>query len=181
LAKARFGAVGACFAHQEESQAKKWLKAAEKDLKGLLKSREDWAEAHALLAGVYGMQIALSPMKGMFLGPKSSRHIEQALSIDPDNALAHYQQGSSLYNTPAMFGGDVEKAIRHLERARILYEQQSDGYNWEYLNTLAMLGQAYHYQDRYQDARRVYEEALQAAPAFGWVKNVLLPELKADM
>jgi len=179
LAHAAYGAVGACLATDDEKSADRLLDLAEKHLKKLLKKDDGVAEYHALMAGVYGLQIALSPMKGMFLGPKSSRHVDRALSLDPACADAHFQQGASLLNTPAMWGGDAEAGAAALEQACRLYEQTGDSHSWPYLNALAMLGQAYQELGRKDAARDTYHKALAIAPEFSWVKYVLLPEVAA--
>ncbi len=178
MARAEVGAVGACFAQQDFDQAANWLERAEKHVKTLLKTNPDLPEAHALIAGIYGQKIALKPIRGMFLGGKSNKHLQRAIELGPENPLAHFQRGNNYYHTPAAFGGDLDKAVEHLQAARRLYEQCNMAENWEYLNTLAWLGQALAKQGNPQAARSVYERALQVEPEFGWVKKVLLPALQ---
>ena len=74
-----------------------------------LKKDDTHADLLALYGGMLGMKIGLSPMQGMFLGPKSGRYIDKAFDKDPGNPLAYMFQAFSSYNTPAMFGGSVEK------------------------------------------------------------------------
>jgi tetratricopeptide (TPR) repeat protein len=75
-----------------------------------------------------------------------------------------------------MFGGDAKKSIDYLEKSKTKYESQSLTNTWEYMNVLALLGQAYHGQKAYKKAKTTYETALKAAPNFGWVKYSLLPK-----
>ena len=58
------------------------------------------AEAKAVLASVYGLQLAYSPWKGMFLGPKSSSLMEKALKANPSSPLIWKLYGNSKYHTP---------------------------------------------------------------------------------
>src|SRR5262245_48346636 len=51
------------------------LEEADTQLQDALKLDDRFAEGHGLLAAVFGMKIAKSPMKGMFLGPRSSTHL----------------------------------------------------------------------------------------------------------
>ena len=176
-ALAQYGAVSACFATGEERTARRLLGQAEQHVKKLLRRDDEVAAYHALIAGIYGMQIALSPMKGMFLGPKNNRHVDRALALDPQCSDGHYQRGASLLNTPAMWGGDVGEAAVALEKACRLYEGEGVVRDWRYLNALAMLGQAYQESGRPEAARDTYHKALAIAPEFGWVKEVLLPEI----
>lgn len=181
LAKTQYAAVGAYQKTGNTEGAQKMLDQAETLTKAYLKSNSKSAEANALLSGIYGMQIGLSPMKGMTLGAKSSNLLEKALKNDPDNAFANYQKGSSLYYTPRIWGGNVPKAIEHLHKAKALYEAAGVNNNWEYLAVLAILGQAYHYQEELKAAETIYQLALQTAPEFSWVKRQLLPALEKDM
>lgn len=178
LLRAEYGVVGACMAHQDEDRAAEWLDRSEAHAKTLLKENGQSAEANALLAGVYGMKIGLKPIRGMFLGGKSQKLLREALDLDAASALVHFQRGLSYYHTPAAFGGDLEKAVEHLQRSRELYEGCNLAQNWEYLNTLAWLGQALQAAGRTADARAVYEHALRVEPDFGWVREVLLPEVE---
>lgn len=177
-AKAEYAAYAAYqFAHGEKA-VKTLMDGAQKRLETYLKAQPDHAEAHALLAGIYGIQIGMSPMKGMTLGSKSSRHLERALELAPDNAFVNYLKGSNLYYTPSTWGGDVAESVVRLELAKSNYESCDPNHSWEYLATLALLGQAYHHQEQTDRAAATYRLALQTEPNFGWVKYELLPKVQ---
>lgn len=180
LAVASYGLVGVCMGNQNEEKAKLYLGQSEKYAKAALKIKEDWPEAHALLGGIYGFKIAFAPMKGMWLGPKSDKHVAKAMKMDPNSIRAWYQKASSYFHTPAMFGGNVAKSVEHYAKAVSLYEAKDclDD-NWEYLDALAWLGQAYHKNGQIPEAKAIYEKALKLEPNFGWVKFALLPALSA--
>jgi len=157
------------------------LKAAKDGIKyasKLLKDEKYGSEAHALLGGIYGLQIAFNPMKGMFLGPKSDKHVEKALKIDHENAFAYLQKGSSYFNTPAMFGGSVEKSVEQFEKAIALYETEDVPLNLWKLEAMTWLGQAHSILGNRQEAKKIYTDILAEAPEFSWVKSYLLPKLE---
>ena len=81
------------------------LRDAETQLTAAIKADASFAEAHVLLSNVYGMMIAHSPMKGMFLGARASGAVDKALALEPGNPRALVCKGVSKFNTPAMFGG----------------------------------------------------------------------------
>lgn len=181
IANAAYGSIGTCFAKQDNDTAEKMVDKTEKTLEKFLKTHKEHPDALALMAGTMGMKIALSPMKGMFLGPKSDEYIEKALQFGPASPRVHYQKGSSLYYTPSMFGGDKEKAIAHLIQSKTFHEKCSINNNWEYLVVLATLGQAYQGIGKLEKAEEIYALALEQEPNYGWVKFQLLPALQKEI
>lgn len=142
-----------------------------------------WAEAHALLASVYGGQISLSPMRGMTLGPRAGRELEEASELAPSNPRVALQQGISHYHTPAMWGGGIDKAETSLRRAIELFASEPADRpwpNWGRFDAHAWLGQVLAKKGDREGARREYESALQIAPHSGWVTYVLLPKVKGE-
>lgn len=181
LARLEFGIVGICLGNQEEAKGKQHLAKAEKHLSAFLKTNKSSAEGHALMSGILGMKIGFSPMSGMWLGPRSNSHLRKAMAADKNCPQAWHQKASSLYHTPAAFGGDIEASIEHYRKAVTLYESGSDlATSWEYLDALAWLGQAYRKNGQKAQAKEAYEKALAVEPDFGWVKFSLLPQLNAS-
>ncbi|MCB0582755.1 MAG: hypothetical protein KDD10_25985 [Phaeodactylibacter sp.] len=177
IAKAKYGAVGACLARQDEAAAKQLLDEAARHTRKLLKENAG-AEAHALYAGILGMKIALSPAKGPFLGGQAGKHAARALELEPDNPFVRMHHSNNLFYTPPAFGGDLQKAVEGFRMACQGFEAQGTGDNWPYLQCLAMLGQALQADGQIDAARSAYRKALAAAPEFSWVKNQLLPALE---
>jgi len=177
IARAESGLVGTCMGNKDSDQAEKVADMAEAHLLEVLESIEDNADANALYGGILGMQISFSPMKGMWLGPKSSKYILKALKLEADNPIAWHQQASSYLHTPAMFGGDVAKAVENFKQAVASYEKSGESldYNWEYLNTLTWLGIAYMKNNSVDEGIASFKKCLEIAPDFGWVKHQLLP------
>lgn len=177
VARAKYGAVGACFAHQDEESAKQLLAEAAKLTKKLLKE-DGGAEAHALHAGILGMKIALSPVKGPFLGPQAGKQAARAMELEPDNPFVRLQHSNNLFYTPPAFGGDLQLAIQGFQAAALGFEAQGTENNWPYLQCLAMLGQAQQADGQREAARSTYQKALATAPGFRWVRDELLPALE---
>ncbi|HEY1305116.1 MAG TPA: hypothetical protein VGF24_16280 [Vicinamibacterales bacterium] len=149
-------------------------------LQTILKANPNHAEAHILLAGLYGAQIARSPMKGMTLGGRANEELERAATLAPDNPRVYLQQGISAFNTPALFGGSIDKAERLFRRSLDLFEREPVDHpwpNWGRFEAHAWRGQALVEKNDRASARAEYDKALAIAPASGWVRYVLLPAL----
>ena len=181
LAKGYYGAAGSAMANQEEALVEELLAKAETITKKILSQNKKSPEANALLSAVYGMQIGLSPMKGMYLGSKSARAVKKGIELAPDNAFTNYIMGIYLLHTPALFGGDVAESLAYFEKAKRIYEKEGQIQSWEYMNLMAFLGQAYHSEKEYVKAKAIYTAALAIAPNFGYVKMYLLPQTEKAM
>jgi Flp pilus assembly protein TadD len=152
-------------------------------LQGLVKADPKDAEAHALLGSLYGLQIAMSPLKGMLLGPRAGSALGRAASLEPDNPRVLLQQAISSYNTPALFGGSVDEAERLLRRSLERFATQpadAPWPNWGPFYAHAWLGQALLNKGNRAGARAEFDRALAIAPGSGWVRYVLLPALERE-
>ncbi len=176
LSKGYYAAAATAIGNKDETLASALLDKGHKLINKVLKNNNKSAEAHALLSAILGLKIGLSPMKGMVYGSKSSRAANKGIRLAPDNAFTNFVQGNYLFYTPSMFGGDVKESIIYLEKSAAIYAQKEQLQNWEYMNTLALLGQAYHAQKDYSKAKVTFETALKIAPNFGWIEYVLLPK-----
>ncbi len=140
------------------------------------------ADAWALLSGCYGQMMGMSPMKAMSLGPKSDEAMEKAKKHGPENPRVWIISGTSDFYTPSMFGGDKEKALKKFKKAARLAEQASTDDplmpSWGHAESHAWVGVAHMEAERYGQARTAFETALNLNPDYGWVKQVLLPELE---
>lgn len=180
LALAQYGLLGGTMRTRDEDRFDTYYEIAEEHLQALAKDDKMKAEAKALLSGLYGMKMAYSSMMGMVLGPKSSGLIEDAIKLAPQSPIVWKIQANSKMFTPAMFGGDIEEAIKAYERSIELFEKQPEGLknNWLYLDTMVFLGQAYSSEGQSAKAVAIYEKALKTEPNLGWVKFQLLPNAK---
>ena len=139
------------------------------------------AESHALLAGVYGMQID-SAWKGMTLGRRASRASARALELAPGNPRVLLQDGVGKLHTPRMFGGGADRAEAMLLRAVAAFRTEPPDRpwpRWGRIDAWVWLGQISAERGDLAPARRYYERALDLEPGFAWVRDVLLPALEA--
>lgn len=180
LTLAEHGLLNATMVDQDETLFDQHYKKAKKNLETLIEAGYQEGHARALLSSVYGMEMGYSSWKGMFLGAKSGSNLEKAKKLSPTSPLVWQVYANSKLFTPAMFGGDVQEAVEAFEKSVELYEagQGSTRSNWRYLDALAWLGQAYQKTGKTAQARETYEKALEIEPGFGWVKFVLLPNVK---
>lgn len=164
----------------EAAERETLLAEAVKRLQEVLELEPRSAEAAALLSGVFGAQIAASPMRGMTLGQRAGAHLRSALEAEPHNPRVLMQQGVSAFHTPPMFGGSLEKAEAALRRSLALFEQEPVDRpwpNWGRFDAHVWLGQVLAKTGDRAGARREFEAALVLAPRSGWVRHVLLPRV----
>ena len=158
------------------------LKTAVEHLQEATRIDPEAAEAYALLSSVYGRQIGLSPVKSMFLGPKAGKAIGKAMELAPDNPRVVLSAAIGDFNTPRVFGGNKERAMKGFRRAAELFSREKPADpvepSWGHSEAFAWLGLAHLDRDEKEPAGAAFEKALQIDPDFGWVKYVLLPELE---
>jgi hypothetical protein len=98
------------------------LKAAETSIQTGMSLSPDSSEMVALEGYLYQAMIMINPMaNGPVYGPKSAMTLQKAAALDPDNPRPHYLIGQNLYFTPEMWGGGMDKARPHLEKAKALF------------------------------------------------------------
>jgi len=176
-AKILFGAAGVAMGKKDTDKAYDFADAMEAPLDFLLAADKNHPEANGLYSGYLGMLIGVTPMKGMLYGSKSGKLAERGVAKGPNSAIAHYFLGSSLFYTPATWGGDPERAVEMLQKSLAAFPPTADGCDWFYLEAHALLGRAQNKNGDKAGARQTYLAALKLQPEFGWVKNVLLPAL----
>ena len=139
------------------------------------------AEAHALLASVYGLQIGRSPLKGAFLGMRAARASARAMDLEPQNPRVLLLAGIGKLHTPRMFGGGEDRAEALLNRAVAAFRTEPSERpwpRWGRIDAYAWLGQVAARRGDPDAARRYYRQALEIEPQFGWVRWVLLPAIE---
>jgi tetratricopeptide (TPR) repeat protein len=162
--------------------ARPYLDKARDILEPLVKTKTI-PETYALLASVYGMQIAaarVSMVAGMTLGPKSTEWMERAVEAGPSNPRVWIMRGISAFNTPSSFGGGLDKAEAHLKRAESLLASDAPEAPlpaWGKADVHIWLGQVYLKTKRREQARAEFSKALTLQPKNAWVTNVLMPAL----
>jgi tetratricopeptide (TPR) repeat protein len=109
---------------KDKSEAKKYIKDGLENLEKSIQIKEDFSESYILLSSLTALRISITPVLSPFLGPKSSKYLDKAIQLEPNNPRAHLTKGIALLNTPSLFGGDVSKAIKELEMAISLFEKK---------------------------------------------------------
>jgi tetratricopeptide (TPR) repeat protein len=169
---------------ERNREAKRILEQAD-DLLGQVTDNRPNADALALHSAIIGQIIGSSgnPLTGMRLGPRSGRMMDRAVELAPNNPRVWLLKGISSMFTPALFGGGLDDAERHLRRATDLFAVERTALpapSWGHADAWIWLGQTYERKKKPADARMAYERALLIAPDHGWVRQVLLPNLTKE-
>lgn len=140
------------------------------------------ADAHALLSALYGWKIGKQWYKAPVLGPKAGRAMQRAEDLAPQNPRVVLLAAISRYQRPALFGGDKQAALAGFERAAHLAALSERAASplapaWGHAEALAWAGIAHAKAGRYRKAETALRAALESNPDFGWVRDVLLPQL----
>ena len=150
-------------------------------LKKAIELEDNFSDAHALLASAYGQKLGLKPHLGMALGPETKRVLEKSKRLDGNNPRVVLIDGISDYYTPAVFGGDKQRAISKMELALELFakEEIRDPFqpSWGHDEACAQLGIMRQEAGDIEGAREAFVKALEVNPNNGWVKSQLLPGL----
>jgi tetratricopeptide (TPR) repeat protein len=122
------------------------------------------ADAHSLLADLYGRKISLGNQ--MFAGPKFGPKVKEenakAMALDDKNPRAWASLGRQYLMTPKMFGGDVAKAIESFQKSLALDSSQDETWVW--------LAKAFQKQGDRAKARDAVQHAVALNPDSTWVK-----------
>lgn len=173
-ALALYGLLGNTMATQDEETFDDYKDDTIELLEKLIEENPDWGEPKAVLSSTYGLVMAYSPMKGMFLGMKSSSLIDDAMELQPTSPLVQkLYAGSKLY-TPEMFGGDPREATESFAVAIKIYEGGEDTVNnWLYLDSMMGLSKAYRKTDQQDKAIEVLKRAISIEPDYKWAEATL--------
>ncbi len=172
---------------KDDQVYKEFSDRAEKTAASLSRRYPDWAEAKILLASIYGIEIAHNWINAPTLGPKSNDLAEKAVSLDSTNPRAYLILGTDKLNTPAIFGGSVDKAVECFRKSISLFRSEPASAatalepSWGYIDALTWLGLAYEKQGRYNEALAEYREALAVAPDYGRARYVLIPGVEKEI
>ena len=126
---------------------------------------EHSSDAHSLLADLLGRKIGYGGMfAGPKLGPKVKEENKRALALDDRNPRAWASLGRQYLMAPAMFGGDVSKAIESFQKSLALDPQQDETWVW--------LAQAFKKKGDKPKAHDALDKALQLNPQSPLARNV---------
>lgn len=174
-----YGNIGYCLGRDQKVKAQTNLHKAEALLLQLEIQQYQMSMIYAYKAAFVGFKIGISPYKAPFLGKESMDFAKKSVALDGKNYFGYLQLGYITYYTPAILGGSKTDAIKYyLKALEIMEEDPSDLVNnWNYLNMLVTIINAYYEQGQYEIARKYCDKALKVEPEFDWVKNQLYPKV----
>ena len=116
------------------------------------------ADAHSLLADLYGRKISLgnAMFAGPKLGPKVKEENAKAMALDDKNPRVWASLGRQYLMTPKMFGGDVAKSIESFQKSLAFDTSQDETWVW--------LAKAFQKQGDTSKAREAVQHALSLNP-----------------
>ena len=177
---AEYGLLNSTMRDQDEDLFDEYIKEAIDRGEELVESEYRTADTKAILSALTGLKIAYSPWKGMFLGPKSSNLVMEAMSLDSESPIVQQLYANQQNFTPEMWGGNPDNAIRAYQKAINIYENEDHTNHWMYLDAHAWLGIVYKKQNQTKEADEIWEKAVDIEPDFRWVTNALLPSLEKE-
>ena len=122
------------------------------------------ADAHSLLADLYGRKISLG--NAMFAGPKFGPKVKEenakAMALDDKNPRVWASQGRQYLMTPKMFGGDLAKALESFQKSLAIDPLQDEAWVW--------LAKAFQKQGNKAKALEAVQRSLQLNPESPFAK-----------
>jgi tetratricopeptide (TPR) repeat protein len=179
----QYGYIGYLLGIKDNRTARVYLAEADKNVEKLSASRPNDANVLALKGALMAYQIALSPYKAPFIGPRSMSVINESIELNPNAPQALLEKANSAHYAPSMFGGDPNLAVQFYSKAIAEFIKENGGNpprNWIYLNAYAQMALAYEKAKQLQNAKRTYMQILTIAPDFKWVRDDLYPKFQIN-
>ncbi len=174
----QYGYIAYCIKKKNKDEAEKHLQKAEKLLADLAKQQYKMSMVNAYKSAFVGFKIGLSPYKAPFIGKRSLAYAKKSIALEHSNYFGYVQLGNIAFYTPSMLGGSKTDAIKHYLKALKLIEKNPTllKNNWNYLNLLATIINAYYETGKYDLAKKFCIKTLAIEPQFYWVKDQLYPQ-----
>ncbi len=177
LVNYQYGYIGWCIGSERYDEAKRYLDIAVKNLNVLIKNNFALSMAYGYKAAFIGYEIGINNYKAPFIGKKSYGYVNNSIHLNPENYFAYLQKANIEFFMPAVFGGSKQKAINNYLKALSLYEENLEiSGDWNYLNLLSIIINAYIDMENYQKAVEYCKKALRVESGFLWVKDDLYPK-----
>ncbi len=180
LLVAYYGYVAYLIGVDEDKTAENYIEEAEPYIEKLKNHQAYKASVEALHGAFIAYKIGINKARAIYLGPKSMKHINNAIEIDPDNPKGWMEKGNAEYHMPRYLGGSYEQSAEYYKRAIACFENNDSEAkcSWIYLNAHAWLAQSYQKMGAIDKARSTYEKILSIEPGFTWVSEELYPEFQ---
>jgi tetratricopeptide (TPR) repeat protein len=151
--------------HDDKKNAERSLDEAIAATQQSISLNDNSADAHSLLAGLYGRKISFGGfMAGARYGPKIDAENKKAVALDPSNPRVYASLGGEYLHAPKMFGGDVDKAIESFRKATQFDAANDENFVW--------LALAYRKKGDTANADKALQEALRINPRSAFAKSV---------
>jgi len=161
---------------QQDPKAQQFLDDGIKNLELALKENKKLADAHALLASLYGQKIGLEPALAMTLGPQSWVSMENAQKLESKNPRVLMLQATSTFYAPEQYGGSQTKGTEQMEIAIEAFrnEKLEDPLlpDWGFEDALTMMATWKMEAGDNETALKLVDETLKINPDFGWAKEM---------
>ncbi len=154
---------------KDKKGAERWLDLAIRETKRAVELDDHNANAHALLADLYGTKIGYGgALTAMRLGSKADAETKRAFQLDPKNAFAYAVTGRRQLYAPKMFGGDLDQAVESFRKATLLDPRNDEAFVWlaiayrkkgDSVGCRAALGEALRLNSRSAFAKRIQSGA----------------------
>jgi tetratricopeptide (TPR) repeat protein len=141
----------------------------------------DIPETQALRALVLSRMMTFQPEAAMTLGREASESMAKAVRLGPKNPRVWLLHGIYTLYTPEAYGGGLKKAIEYLTESERLFQSDETAGKWPSWGAeevYAWLGIAFKRSGDKEKAVEMYKKAMTVEPRFGWVRYVLMRELK---
>ena len=148
------------------------LNSAQLTLEALLNGQAS-ADTQALLAAVYGMQIALDNSKGAEYGMKTAILLKQASQLEPQNPRVSLVKAINAFYTPSIFGGGLDKTKLLASQAIEQFNLPCDTFCWGHAEAYTWRGLAKQQQGDLVGAKQDWQTALTIDDQYGWATFLL--------
>lgn len=148
------------------------LNNAQQTLENILNQHTS-ADSQALLAAVYGMQIAFDNTKGAEYGMKTAQLLQQASELEPNNPRVNLVKAINAFYTPSTFGGGLDKAQTLASQAITQYDLPCDTICWGHAEAYTWRGLAKQEQGDLSGAMQDWQAALDIDPQYSWANFLL--------
>lgn len=175
----QYGYIAFCIDKNRRGDAKAYIHKAEILLTHLEKQNYKPTLTYAYRSALVGFNIGLYPYKAPFIGPESLDFAERSVATDSTNYFGYLQLANIAYYTPSIVGGSKTEATKYyLKSLEIIEKKQCNiKNNWNYLNLLATIINAYYEQKQYTKAEEYCIKTLAIEKNFDWLNNELYPNI----
>ncbi|MDI6704061.1 MAG: tetratricopeptide repeat protein [bacterium] len=156
----------------DKKRAERYLESSLKMCQKSIKLNKRFSDSYRLAGDIYGRLLEFKNpiLYGYLYGSKAKRLVEKAIELDSQNPEGYLARGRNYFFAPPAFGGSKHKAIKDFEKAIELCPGYYMSYIW--------LGEAYFSRGEKEEAKKLFEKALQLEPRSNWVKYELLNKVK---